>query len=475
MKILFVKTTIGSSLESNVDIGIASMSAVLKKNNHQTSYYLNNDRRKLNGLVDRITTFKPDIVGLSSTESSFRHINYIARYIRKLFPKKIIVCGGVDVTLDPNRYIKNRNINAICLGEGEYSFLKFILNYAKNNDDYKKTRGFWIRDGKKIIKNLPRETLVNLNELPPLDLKIFYDEDLLFNQSTGSGYNQTIELIFSRGCYYNCTYCSNQALRNFYGNEYVRFESPIKAVKEICLVVKQYSPDYLVFHDDCFTVNRAWLKVFLKEYKEKVNLPFKCNTRVDLCDDEVLKLLRESNCDWIQFGLESGDTDLRKTILNRKMSDYLIIKIINRARKLGIKIRVFVLLGLPKETPKKFIKTIKLVARTNADDYALNIFRPYHGTNLYFYCKNRGLILEDKNKEIIEWKETVLKMPYFTKQDIMFYYKNFDRLMNLYKKISKKKSIKYIDNLYFWAKTIPPSKNILAPIAQVLIKVLQNL
>lgn len=473
MKVLFVKTSIGTLIESTIDLGIASISAVLKKNKHKTSYYLVSNWESLQELFYRINNFNPQVICFASTESTSKNINKIANILKKKYPDKFFVCGGVHIILSPESYIKNKNFDAICLGEGEYSLSNLLNNLHKDNDAYRYTKGFWIRYKNNIIKNEKEETIANINLLPCPDREIFSKENLLFNSYVGEGKNKTLEFIFSRGCPYNCSYCSNHALKAIYGKNYVRFRSPSKAIQEIKNTLNKYKPEYLVFHDDSFTINKNWLNEFLEKYKKDINIPFRCNTRVDLCSQEIFKNLKKSGCECIQFGLESGDSDLRSSVLNRHMSDDLIIKSFKLAKHCKIRTGAFVMIGLPDETPKKFIKTIKLVAKTDTDKYYLYVFRPYKSTKLYDYCKKFGFIQKPKTN-FTEWQDSMLNLPNFSKKDIIFYYNNFDFLINRYRQCLVKSKSRWLKIIIFNLYCVPPSKKILFLFSQLLGKFLFN-
>jgi len=69
-----------------------------------------------------------------------------------------------------------------------------------------------------------------------------------------------------------------------------------------------------------------WLEQFSKLYKRRVNLPFSCDERVELLTDDRVKLLKEANCKQVYLGVESGDEELRKLVLERTMSNELLRK-----------------------------------------------------------------------------------------------------------------------------------------------------
>ena len=82
------------------------------------------------------------------------------------------------------------------------------------------------------------------------------------------------------------------------------------------------NPDYLNIDDDTFTKNKMWLKDFLERYIKEINIPFNCNARPETVSIEVMKLLKESGCNIVSIGVESGNEELRKNILKRKITNF---------------------------------------------------------------------------------------------------------------------------------------------------------
>ena len=449
MKILFIKTSIGTSDTSYFDMGIALMSAELKKNGHETSYFSLDGWESLNTLNKRLTDFRPEVVGFTAVNSTFKSVTKISKFVKDFDKNIFCLCGGVHVTLCPEDFIKVNSLDAICLGEGEYALRDLVNELQKKDKDYLKVDGFWFREGNNIIKTKKRP-LIDINNLELPDRSIFATEGSLYLPGEVDKNVRNIEFILSRGCPFKCTYCSNHALNDYYGTGYVRFKDPAKAVEEILDATKKYRVDSLVFHDDLFTLKKDWLEKFLDLYKNKVNLPFVCNIRVGTCDLEVLRKLKQSGCAAVKVGLESGDEKLRESILGRTMSNAKIVETFKNAKKVGLSTAAFIMVGLPEETPQAFRRTIELVAEINPDYKIFYVFYPYKGTKLYDLCKENGYIVSKQNSDFVERTDTVLKQPSFSREDIMYYFRNF-YLLVYYRAKSSSKSVEGWRNkaLYF--------------------------
>ncbi|MCL4338898.1 B12-binding domain-containing radical SAM protein [Patescibacteria group bacterium] len=461
MKVLFIHGFIRGQGSLSYLEGIASISAVLKKRGHQTCliYYFNTE--SYSQIETEILKFHPDIIAFSAVTAIFHEIKKISRLIKKKFPHIFTICGGVHTTLAPEEFSHAYSLDAICLGEGEYALAE-LADKLQKGKNYYSIKGLWLRKGRKIIKNSNREIIKNLDSLPFPDRDLFVRNGHLWLNSLPYGLNEEkgLEFILSRGCPFNCTYCSNHALKKFYNNFnnslYVRFKSPKRAIKEIELAVKKYGADFLLFHDDTFTLNRIWLNTFL-EYYQKINLPFICNIRADTVDGIIMSKLKNAGCRAVFIGVECGDEYLRKHLLDRRMSNESIINAFRLAKKFNLQTLAFIMMGFPDETPEIFLQTVKLFAHINPNQHFLNIFYPYPKTKLWQICKKRKIIGKQR-KNFRERFDTILNIPEFPRKDILYYYRNFMQLVELSR--NKGSGIKGIHRrllLYLLSK--PPSNN----------------
>jgi radical SAM superfamily enzyme YgiQ (UPF0313 family) len=433
MKVLFIKTSIGTSDYSSFDMGIGSITSVLTSHKHTVDFFSLENWSSMDILIQRVTNFKPKIVGLSAVASTFKPCVKIASILKKKFPSIYFILGGVHITLFPEDFTTAKSIDAICLGEGEYALLGFIKRYQKGDQTHRYTRGFWTRKNGKIKKNPPSDVIQDLNKLPPPNRELFSKEGVLW---VGSRKKLGLEFIFSRGCPFKCTYCSNHALSKFYGSQYVRILSPRRALAEIKQVMRSYRYDYFRFHDDTFTLNKKWLESFLNMYRKEIRVPFSCNIRVGTCTKKTLQKLKQAGCEEVTIGIESGDFELRKKVLNRINTNRQIVKTFRWAKEVNLKTFAFIMIGFPRESPESFLKTVRLVAKINPDSHILYIFHPYPGTKLYEICKKEGLFLKRMPSDFIERKDTILNLPTFQRKDILYYFENFDMLINLCKRES---------------------------------------
>lgn len=433
MKVLFVYTDInvrGGAL--SFQFGLGMLSAVLKQHGHTTRlHYMYGDYNP-EPLRAEIAAWRPDVVAFSGVSPQFR---YVKRTIEDLAPiPAFTIYGGVHPTLDPDCLAAVRGLDSICVGEGEFPLLDLVeaLHAGRPVDGI---HNLHIKqpDGT-IIKNPTRPFHAHMDDLPFPDRSLFD-----FQKIIDSDFDTAL-FMFTRGCPYNCTFCSNHALRAQQEGCYVRSRSVDNCLAEIREVLSQYRVGAFYFNDDCFTANRKWWQEFCAKYQQEFKVPFDINTRPETLNDEVCAKLKAAGCRRISIGIESGSEKFRAELLGRRQSNERIITAFEACRRAGIKTKSFNIVGFPFETPEIFQETVDLNARVNPDSVIIGIFEPYPGTQLAKVCEKEGWIDQQRmTDDFVGRTDTVLHMPQFTRQQILKAYRTF--AYNVYKKHAFKKAL----------------------------------
>jgi radical SAM superfamily enzyme YgiQ (UPF0313 family) len=379
-------------------------------------------------LLARIKEYQPGLIGISVNSHQFIHAREIAREIKKI-SSALIVVGGVHVTLFPEALEKEESFDGICIGEGETAFLE-LANKLQAKEDYFGIKNFWFRRGKEIIKNECAKLIENLDDLPFPDRSIFR-----YFQTRKT---ITPRFIFSRGCPFNCTYCCNHALKRKYAGlgPYLRFRSVDRAIEEIRALKQNYEFSHLKLDDDTFSFNKAWLLEFCNKFPKNFDMTFECNVRPGSVDEESLIALKKGGCNLIKVGVETGNEELRKNVLNRNISNQETINLFDQAKKIGLKTYSFNMIGIPGETKKSIRETIDLNVHLKPDFMQITIFYPYFGTILGDKCLQEGLIENSSLDSYLE--KSILRLSTISKREIEKQAKNFK--FNVYKHYDLKKA-----------------------------------
>lgn len=350
-------------------LGLMSLSSVLNLHGHRPRVI----RADYNTLEKELAVQKDvlTVIAFSTTSFTIEHFIDISRRIKDDFDV-LTVFGGYYASGNPD-IIAKEGVDAVCIGEGEYAFLE-LIDRLVNGRDVTDIKNFWIKQGEKIYKNPLRPQVENLDTLPFSDRDLFKKKSLFF-------YDR-IYVITSRGCLFKCPHCYNSTYRSIYrdGMRYRR-RSVDDVLKEIKEIQERQPVKFIVFYDDIFILPTDWLKEFSQKYKKEINIPFRCNLRIDLITPEILGYLKDANCHIISFGAECGDDHILKEVLKRNMTVEQIVEKSRMVKEYGIKLRTSNMIGIEGGSIDVDLKTVELNIRCKVDYALVSMFRSYPKTD----------------------------------------------------------------------------------------------
>lgn len=443
MKVLLIFTDFNSEHRRAYHYGLAFISSYLKEHNHQVQLKYIDSKKQYAALLEFVKEYMPDMIGFTTVETQFIYVMDIAKLIKEV-RNCLIVAGGVYVTLSPECVKKARSLDGIIRGEGEYAMVE-LLNKLEKGEDYRSTKNFCYYDADKdvVVMNPMYPLIENLDSLPFMDRESNYQKII---DSFGN-----ILFYFSRGCPYMCAYCSNHALAKNYGlkSNTIRVRSPESCISEIKYVLNNFNckssgrrenPKFIIIEDDLFTIDKKWLYKFLELYKKEINRPFYCHTRQNLASKEMFAKLKDAGCFKVMMSIESGNEFIRNKVMNRGISDEQIFNAFKWAHEAGLETNGVCIIGLPFETKEMILDTIRMAALTNTTTFGVSVFYPYSGTALKRVCEENGFLPEDyESCEIVERKESILNLPTISKDELLFYYNNWENLVWAQRPLSLKK------------------------------------
>lgn len=359
------------------NLGIEYLSSFLKSKGHTTSLLFDpaifsGDQLINNKLLSKINNIdglivkksvkeKPDLIAFSCFTGNYQWCLTIAKKIKSV-SRIPIVFGGVHTTAVPNEVLANSCVDYIIIGEGEYAFLDLIqyLGNQKektiseiNNLGYK-------REGKLYLNNV-REYIKDLDSMPFPDKELFYKKIPLLAEN--------YLIVTSRGCPFNCTYCSNNMYHCTYISEknHLRIRSPENVIQELKIAKSNWNPKLINFADDVFSSSKVWLQKFIPLYKSEINIPFFCSVHPNTMTKEIAELLKSGGCWLVTMGVQSGSERIRKDVFHRFGTNEQIMKSIGYIKKAGIKISVDNIFGAPGETEADLKLGLEVYYKTNPD------------------------------------------------------------------------------------------------------------
>ena len=410
-----------------IQFGVSYISAVLKAGGHRTSLVVTGralGRNRHKALDRRLAEFEPGLVCFSAISTEYDVIVDAARHVQARRPDAFLVAGGTHISLNADEDML-KIFDAICIGEGEQPVLELAEKLAGGGGP-SRIQNLWIRRGDTVEKNPTRPFLQDLDALP------LPDRDL-WTEWTAEQPDARHMVLLGRGCPFQCTYCSNHALKKLASGPYVRFRSPENILAEVRQLAQTHPDKHEIYLEvESFTVKPDWaielcdaLARFNVERTEP--LSFGVNVRVtpNVDFDALFAAARRANFRFINVGLESGSQRVRREVLNRNYSNDDVLAAVQAARKHGLKICFFNIVGLPGETEADFQETVRMNRLCAPDWHFTSIFYPYPGTELCRQCQALGLLPKTLDPRM-ERSRALLDLPGMPRRRIQHHYTWFD-------------------------------------------------
>ena len=352
---------LASYVRENSNIDVSVIDCVIDNINHK-------------GLESLLRELNPDVVGITTLAMTRFSAVECARIAKAINPQIVTILGGNHATFLAEEILHHYSfVDIVVRGEGEVTLLEAL----ESNFDLSSVKGISYRNDGKVIRNPDRELISNLDMLP------FPARDLIpihkyFKQAEKEPHLRTpiTSMMTARGCPYHCVYCTSP--RMWKG---LRRRSPQNVVDEIIHLQKTYSVKDVYFYDDTFNASKKWLREFKHELKKRdVDIVYRCQARVNT-DFETLRLMRETGCYYIEFGIESGSPKILKKI-KKRITVTQARNAFSFAKKLGIFRKGYFMVGFPEETLEDIVQTEKLMLSLPLNDFAITMVMVFAGTEL---------------------------------------------------------------------------------------------
>lgn len=350
------------------------LSAVVRAQGHQTRLFIDRDERDLLSAVRR---FLPDVLVLPIDIGGHHWgCEMAARLTRNLLVPLVVV--GSWATLRLEQALARDEIRMVIPGECDVALPALLDTLAATEPDLGSVPGLCWRDATgSVHRNAPAPYVRDLDALPAPDASLYDPYPYLQNFGVR-------RFVSGRGCPNRCTYCYNGglALSTRHLGAYVRRKSASGFVREIAATTRRYPTRHIHMGDDLFTASLPWLREFAPQYRRDVGIPFTCNATPRSLSSEAVSLLQEAGCHGVAVGVESGDEELRRRILDRDAPDEQIHEACERVREAGITLATFNMIAMPGETFEQALSTIRLNRAIQAQVPRLTFTFPLRGTRL---------------------------------------------------------------------------------------------
>lgn len=414
-------------IKPNTEI-LYTISYLRNKYNNLDIYYIDSVY-DLNGHLSKLNNIEPDIYVLFFCMKTTRVAYKTLNAIKNNFPLLPLVCSGSYPTLAPEKVLIHSKVDICIVGEAEHTITELVEYFMKKDIQLDKILGIYYKISGEVVHTAFRPLIKDLDNIPTAAW------DLVdFNRFTGPTNLKVQPFKFasvnvSRGCPYNCIFCSNPV--NKLAKPWLRLRSPQNIAQEVEFLYLEYGIREIHLKADTFNSIPKWSIKVCEELKKlrHDDLFFSCNLRANNFPDILGKYLSNINCRKVSIGIESGN---QRTLdgINKRITLEQVVDTCKRLKKYDIEILGFFSIfhiweengELFYESQKDVMNTLNfakfLLSEKLLDFISWGFIVPIPGTPLYEICLRHNLISIEKIINLNKWSEVPVKLPGITENDM---------------------------------------------------------
>jgi|GEM_PF-275223 len=406
-------------------LGIGYIASLLRKEGFRvTCLNLYLGIKNLEKLKHLITRTQPLIIGFSTMTENFQNGLLLAKFVKNIYPKSVVIFGGPHVTfLDKDVLRENSCVDIVVRREGEYTMIELAEFFIQKKGVLEDIKGISYKRNGTIIRTAVRPLIKELDKLPFPERNIPDLDGILYPKKV----RQVI--ITSRGCPGKCKFCAASALA---GGKY-RMRSINNLANEIAYL-KRNGVKFISFGDDTISADFSRL-IALCDVLKDIDIRWAGECRVDVMTKDLAITLANSGCVGLQFGVESGSQDLLD-----QMGKDITIKQVEQAVKwcvdAGLYIICSLMIGIPEDTLTTIKQTIDFAEKIQSKYKAGTILCctvPYPGTYYFNHAKDLGISIFTKNYNLYSTINPIIDTQQLTRWQVRNSY--FDAIARLHRSL----------------------------------------
>jgi len=385
-----VKSSTATSMRACNDLGYCA--AVLRNDYEIFLKDYQSENLTTDNLLNDLKEQKPDVVFISITNTTIFDDIKTVQKIKKTVPDVCIILKGAIFYNPEEEMLSSLDLSQVdyLIGtEAECIIKKLLYAHFEDKSELQNIDGILYKENEKWIKTDFKCHFENLDELP-FPARDLMNNSLYVRPDTGE---MQATIATSRGCPSSCIFCLTPTITG----RKLRLRSPQNIYEELLECYEKYGIKNFFFKSDTFTMDKKWtveLCKLIQCSKLQGKIQWVANSRVNPIDEETLSEMKKAGCWLVAFGFESG-SEKSLEIMKKGATAEQNIEAARLAKKVGLRIFGFYLIGFPWENKDDLEKTKNLMFKIDADFIELHIATPFYGTKLYQIAKEEGLIDED--------------------------------------------------------------------------------
>jgi radical SAM superfamily enzyme YgiQ (UPF0313 family) len=386
-------------------------------------------------IISRVLKDSPDVVGVSCTSSlQYGYARSIAEGFRRQGPAPLLAIGGAHASALPEEVVGKGPFDLAVIGEAEETFPEALKLIEQGDlDDLRAIPGLCFEGIEGLVRTRGVGVVENLDSLPlparhllPMDryaqLEAWHDATVKNRPAT--------QLITSRGCPAKCSFCS---VHNTMGGRY-RGRSVDSVIAELMELRDRWGIREVQFEDDNLTLDRRRSrKLFQAMTDAKLGLTWSTPNGIAMwtLEPDMIDIMALAGCHKLNFAIESGVQRVLDEVIRKPLRLENVPALLDRARKNGITVHTFFVVGFPGETRAEMVKTFSFARKLGGDSANFFIATPYPGTPLYEECLEKGLLAKDFSFEGLDVTEGVIEHPEISAAELTAWVAREDAAMRL--------------------------------------------
>lgn len=383
-------------------LGIHAIAGAVKGAGHSCDVVIESEETDLR---QAILDSKPSMIAFSIMTRQQEWAIFRLNKIKQVFPDIPIIIGGTHPTMYPET-LKHCEADYLCVGEGELPIAELLtrLSRGERTDDipniHAKIKG-------EIFRNDVRPLLQTWDDMAFPDRETYKRYPFLADLPLK-------RFITSFGCAYKCSFCYINNFREAYKGKgkFYRRKTTERVLEEMRQTRATSPMERIHYVDDLFSFDKRWLKEFLPRYKKEIGVPWSANVWIDHMDKEMVDLFADNGCVGVTFGVESGNEDTRRNLLDKPLANATYEKHCKYLVARGIHFHTGNIIGLPGEGLDRAYETARFNRKIGTTSSRAGLFWPFPGTNLADYAKDIGVLSSDYSPDAINTAEFINKGRY---------------------------------------------------------------
>ncbi|UCC39906.1 MAG: B12-binding domain-containing radical SAM protein [Candidatus Aminicenantes bacterium] len=376
------------------------LSNYLRKTIEDVEIFYLDSHLGLKNHMKMVEKINPDMYGISFSSLRFEEARTVTSAVKERFPSLPVVCGGAHPTIAPEEVLNEMSVDICVVGEGEETLSEVVEAVCLGRRKLEEVNGIVYRGDNEVIRNPKRPFIKDLDSIP------FPAWDLVDFRNYVGNYQYkkkpSTAIIVSRGCQYNCTFCSNPVWKS--NKPWLRLRSPKNIAEEISILYKRGIREISIRSDE-FNVRLDWCVEVCKEIQKLgyKDMYFQANFRAHPFSEELAQEMVKSNFWLIQLGIESANQRVLDGI-NKKTTIEQISNTCSIAKHFNIKVYAYIMIynvweengKLCYETTEEVNNTFSFVRRLKSKGLlhfmSFSTSTPLRGSVLYDIANKHNIL-----------------------------------------------------------------------------------